>query len=84
LTDDEVDAFYAAYGFSLIPGGTPENAEVMYYSGYHAARKKSCACGGGQWTMFERKCGQAERIEHVWNHLNGSIYGTPTRFYKKK
>ena len=71
-------------------------AEAMYYpfaggawrylvdempEGFHAARKKNCACGAGKWIMYESKLGSNERLEHVWNQLN-SGYGAPTRFYK--
>ena len=74
-----------------------ENAEAMYYpyssawhytvdpppgDGYHAARKKSCGCGAGKWIMYESKCGAIDRIEHVWDQLNGSSYGSPERFYE--
>lgn len=32
--------------------------------------------------MFESKCGATEKIEHVWNQLDGSSYGSAGRFYK--
>ena len=60
----------------------PHDAEAMYYDGFHGAKKMGCSCGSSKWIMFESKCGQQERIEHVWNQLNGTIYGTPTRFYE--
>ncbi len=51
--------------------------------GFHAARRKQvCSCGAGRWIMYESKCGDWERIEHVWNQLNDSDYGTPGKFYK--
>jgi len=56
-------------------------AEAMYYPQYHAARRKSCACGAEQWLMFESKCGRWERVEHVWNQLDQS-YGAPGTFYQ--
>jgi len=85
LTD--MDDFYQKKkGWSLITSGTDAEkaaqAEAMYYSNYHAARKKSCGCGAGKWIMYESKLGQWERIEHVWDQLNDSRYGTPIRFYK--
>jgi hypothetical protein len=73
------------------------DAEAMYYSygvswdyvhdpvpstGYHGARRKSCSCGAGKWIMYESKIGGLEKIEHVWNQLNGPLYGSPTIFYK--
>ena len=88
----DVDAFYEAHGLKTIATG-PDDAKAMYYgdaqtggiiagAGYHGAKKTSCSCGGGQWIMFESKCGPWERIEHVWDQVNGSTYSTPTRFYK--
>jgi len=73
------------------------SAEAMYYSygtdwdyindpppsiGYHAARRMTCTCGAQQWIIYGSKCGGWERIEHVWDQLNGSNYGDPDRFYK--
>lgn len=63
------------------PAG-PRDALVMYYSGFHAAKRKGCSCGAGKWIMFETKCGPYERIGHVWDQLNGTGYGEPWRFYK--
>ena len=85
--DTDMDTFYhVKKDWSLITSGTDEEkaeqAEAMYYSGYHAARKRSCSCGAGKWIMYTSKCGEWERIEHVWNQLNSSTYGQPTRFYK--
>jgi hypothetical protein len=77
----ELDAFYADKGyFPTAPG--PEDAEVMYYTYFHAARKKGCGCGAGRWLMFESKWGDKERIEHVWDQLNSIYAGVPIRFYK--
>ena len=78
---DDLDAFYAAKSYYPTASG-PEDADVMYYSEFHAARKMGCDCGAGKWIMFESKCGVEERLEHVWNQLNGAVYGTPVRFYK--
>ncbi|MGI6494605.1 MAG: DUF7689 domain-containing protein [Kiritimatiellia bacterium] len=73
------------------------DAEAIYYpypgnwdylhtpppeTGYHGAKKKGCTCGAGKWIMFESKCGSWEKIEHVWDQLNGSSYGSAGRFYK--
>lgn len=81
MTTAELDAFYAAKGYSPTASG-PSDATVMYYSGFHGARKKNCGCGAGKWIMFESKCGEWVKIEHVWNQLSGGIYGSPTRYYK--
>jgi hypothetical protein len=83
LQMSELDAFYNDKGF--LPNGTSEeDADVMYYSGYHAAKKKNCTCGAGKWIMFESKLGEWFAVEHVWNHLNGTFYGIPSRFYKQQ
>ena len=56
---------------------------MLFSSGGHAARKKAgCSCGAGKWIMFGSKLGPYEKIEHVWNQLNGVIYGQPVRYYK--
>jgi len=84
----ELDNFYAGHGY--FPTGTgPADADVMFYSEFHAARRmEDCSCGSGRWRMFESKCGRGSRIEHVWDQLNGgnrpNFYcGVPVRFYKK-
>jgi hypothetical protein len=79
----DMDAFYDAKGYT--PTGTgPSDSDIMYYSGYHGARKKTGTCGAGEWVMYESKCGQSLRIEHVYNQLNGASYGSPIRYYKHK
>jgi hypothetical protein len=78
----DMDAFYLdKKGWTPSAQG-PTDAQAIYYSGFHAARKRTCACGGGRWLMFESKCGEADRIEHVWEQLNGGAYGDPVRLYK--
>jgi hypothetical protein len=84
LSTAEIDAFYLAKkGYEPNANG-PSDAQVMYYSGFHAARKKNCSCGKGQWIMYESKCGNAERIEHIYDQLDNSTlgYGSRTRYYK--
>ena len=66
----------------LIPTTGPEDAVVMYYEKYHAARRKNCACGNGKWLMFESKNGPSFRIEHVFDQLDGKSYGNRIRYYK--
>jgi len=83
MTMAELDAFYDAKGYESTATG-PNDADVMYYSGFHGARKKGCNCGAGKWIMFESKCGEWVRIEHVHNQLNGVVYGDPVRYYKHK
>ena len=83
MTTAELDAFYDDKGFE--PTGTgPGDADAMYYSKFHGAAKKSCSCGAGKWIMFESKCGEWVRMEHVDDQLNGFEYGTPERYYKSK
>jgi len=58
-------------------------AEAIYYSGFHAARRKAgCPCGAGKWIMFESKVGAWERIEHRWDQVMGGWYNRPVTFYK--
>ena len=83
MTEDELDAFYAAKGFTPSQNSS-EKAEVMYYSKFHGTRRKNCNCGASTWDVFESKCGSLFRIEHIWNQLNGSTYGEPVKFYKRK
>ena len=83
---NDLDSFYATVA-GLTPTATDQtDAIVMYYNGYHAARKKGCNCGLGKWIMYESKCGRWERIEHVYNQLDNSSvdanYGTRSRYYK--
>jgi len=93
-----MDAFYLAKKGWRPQASGPADAECIYYrmprdwhygqgeqmpqSGYHAARKSGCNCGAGKWIMFQSKCGQAEKIEHVWDQLGGSFYGDLHRYYK--
>jgi len=79
---NDVPKFYASYGYTA-PATNHQDADVMYYWGYHAAIRKHCGCGWGKWIMYESKCGTAERIEHVWNQLDDSGYGYSVLFYKR-
>ena len=84
--EDMDDFYYQKKEWTKITSGEDEEraqqAEAMYYSNFHAARKNYCGCGFGKWIMYKSKLGQWERIEHVWNQLNDSTYGDPERFYK--
>lgn len=52
-------------------------------TGYHGAKRETdCTDGAGKWIMYGSKCGPWEKIEHVWDQLNDSSYGEPSRFYK--
>ncbi len=84
MTLPELDTFYDAKGFNHTGTG-PYDSDVMFYTKFHAARKKACGCGSGKWIMFESKCGEFQRIEHVYDQLNGDdAYGYPFRYYKHK
>lgn len=80
----DFDAFYAAHGYTVTQD--VGQAEILLYVDAtvpkHAARRRSCACGGGQWIMFESKCGEGSRIEHRRDHLNGGVYGDHVRYYR--
>jgi len=78
----DMDAFYNYFGYEPTTTG-PEDADIMYYSKFHAARKRECNCGVGKWIMFESKCGEMEQIEHVDDQLNDGPYGDPIKYYKK-
>jgi len=78
----DMDKFYEAKGY--VPALGANDADVLYYSGFHGARKKGCSCGAGKWIMFESKCGEGLRIEHVWSQMNGTTYGAPVKCYKRK
>ncbi|HEC79527.1 MAG TPA: hypothetical protein ENI34_10395 [candidate division WOR-3 bacterium] len=60
----------------------PDSKLIGKSIGFHGARRYKCDCGAGKWIMYESKCGQGEKIEHIWNQLNGPVYGIPTRFYR--
>jgi hypothetical protein len=62
---------------------TPDEtvAEVLYYSGFHAAKRRRCSCGSPKWVMFESKCGNLWVLEHLSNMWGQ--YGVPIRYYKK-
>jgi PKD repeat protein len=78
----DLDNFYLLKkGYTPVALG-PTDAEVMYYQNFHAAKHLHCSDGAGQWIMYESKLGADELIEHVWNQLNGSAYGSPVRYYK--
>ena len=83
MTISELDAFYSAKGF--VPTGTSaHDADIMYYSLFHSAKKGLAHVWSVRQPVFESKCGGSHRVEHVWDQLNGDTYGTPVRFYKHK
>ena len=81
---DDLDAFYLAEAGYAPTASGPSDAKVMYYDGFHAAKKRECNCGAGQWIMYESKCGTGEAIEHRHDGLDGSTigYGVRERYYK--
>jgi hypothetical protein len=90
------DAFFSRFGFSRVysiedatvvywsfaePYPIPEIPPDRPPPGFHAAKRRNCSCGAGKWQIFESKLGGLERIEHVWNQLDG-FYGSNHRFYR--
>ena len=78
----ELDNFFLVEA-NATPVENLEEADILYYNGYHAAKRKKCSCGEGRWELFESKCGSLHKIEHVYDQLN-SAYGKPIRKYKIK
>jgi hypothetical protein len=78
------DAFYLAEAGYTPTASGPGDAKVMYYHGFHAAKRTDCACGAGQWIMYESKLGAEVGIEHRHDGLDGSNcgYGDRERYYK--
>jgi len=86
LSTTELDAFYSSKNYvpssTQPPSEPPAEVAVIYYSEDHAAHRMGCTCGAGKWIMFESKCGEGPKIEHVWNQINGASYGSPSRYYR--
>jgi hypothetical protein len=85
--EKDLDPFYMAKGFDLISESenqSAEKADVIYFTGDHAARKMNCLDGKGKWIIFESKLGTNLRIEHVWDQVISGAYGKPCRYYRKK
>ena len=81
FNNNKIIDFYQKKGYDLIEGAN--NADVVYYSGYHGAKKRNCSCGSGKWLMFESKCGSMGRVEHPYDKIGG-IYGNPALYWKKR
>ena len=81
---DDVDAFYWAKKHYRPVAAGPPDAEVVYYNGFHAARRmQDCTDGAGKWFMFESKLGSEGRIEHIVDQISGADgVGQPVRYYK--
>jgi len=86
LEQSEIVSFYDHKGFDRLTGAeaTPENGDAMYYTLFHAARRQTCNCGRGKWVMFSSKCGQAARIEHVYDQFDGGMYGDHDLYFKRR
>ena len=96
-TATDFDAYYAAAGmepgqtlpnYKFVPTTSIDDAEILLYSIgadiTHGARLHSPTQSGmGKWRMFESKCGQWERIEHLFDQLDGGDYGSVFRKYKR-
>ena len=81
FNNNKIIDFYQKKGYDLIEGAN--NADVVYYSGYHGAKKRNCSCGSGKCLMFESKCGSMGRVEHPYDKIGG-IYGNPALYWKKR
>ncbi|HOY68906.1 MAG TPA: hypothetical protein PLP29_18655 [Candidatus Ozemobacteraceae bacterium] len=84
--DDDLDPFYKQKGFERITSAEEQDAEhadVVYFSGNHAARKKNCSDGKKKWIIFESKLGSNMRIEHILDQISHGNYGEPCRYYRK-
>jgi len=79
--DPEMHNFYLDQANCTPTGTGPDDAQIMYYTGYHGAKRRSCACGNGQWLMYESKCGAFDIIEHVHDQLD-SGYSGRSIYYK--
>ncbi len=79
--DPEMHNFYLDQANCTPTGTGPDDAQIMYYTGYHGAKRRSCACGNGQWLMYESKCGEFDIIEHVHDQLD-SGYSGRSIYYK--
>ena len=79
---EDLDAFYDEKAeLTPIPSNreNPQNdAKVIAFyvsvgnriSMVHAAKKRECNCGQGEWIMFESKMGANVRIEHVYDQVD--------------
>ena len=81
LSQNEIIVFYEAYNYHVVDSF--ENADVIYYTKHHAAKRSDCSCGNEKWIMFESKLGHEERIEHQWNQINSILYGAPAIGFAK-
>jgi hypothetical protein len=83
LEDHEIHNFFEIEK-DVTPTATGESdAEIIYYSGFHGAKRRNCSCGNSKWFMFESKCGIMWTLEHRAKQIGGD-YGTPKFYYKKK
>lgn len=82
LTMADIDDFYWVKKSWFRYQDDPESSEAMHYTLGHGARRKDCACGAGNWTMYESKLGDGVRIEHLWDQLGGGRYGEINGYYR--
>ncbi len=82
--NSDIDAFFThSYWGNNVTASTVSESKILYYSGFHAAKKSSRANGCyPSWNMFESKCGEEEIIIHRAEQLNGGIYGNIQKKYK--
>jgi hypothetical protein len=80
--NEDIIAFYAAKGFEQLNTDSPWEADVIYFSEFHAAKRVSVV--NGKYTFFESKLGNEIRIAHVWNQIICEAYGKPHLLFKRK
>lgn len=75
--DSDIASFFThSYWGNYISASTIGESKILYYSGFHAAKKSSRSDGCySSWNMFESKCGPDEIIIHRAEQLNGGTYG---------
>ncbi len=82
--NSDIDAFFThPYWGNNVTASTVSESKILYYSGFHAAKKSNRADGCySSWNMFESKCGEEEIIIHRAEQLNGGLYGNINKKYK--
>ena len=78
----DIDGFFLKEA-NAVPAMSVREATIIYYDKYHAAKKMNCDCGSGRWEVFESKCGEGRKMEHVYDQIT-CVYGPPVRFYKPR
>ena len=82
--DSDIDSFFThSYWGNNTIATSISSSKILYYSGFHAARKSNRADGSyPAWNMFESKCGPYRIIIHRAEQITDSIYGNILKKYK--